>query len=166
MNRTFLVVDDVIYAWIVFYSAFSLKRFQEFHFYDLSKAKRMMKAPDWLPYWAVILIQMKMMTIMIRMRNQKDLMVTTISKKTMMNNKMERAHLLNLVHLGKFYFSVILTGFRDPPFSRNKKSYSQINFRLSSGPPAKRQKTAEPDSDSDWCLILGISTFKLPFWRK
>ena len=61
-----------------------------------------MKAPDWLPYWAVILIQMKMMTIMIRMRNQKDLMVTTISKKTMMNNKMERAHLLNLVHLGKF----------------------------------------------------------------
>ena len=60
-----------------------------------------MKAPDWLPYWVVILIQMKTMTIMIRMRNQKDLMVTTISKKTMMNKKMERAHLLNLVHLGK-----------------------------------------------------------------
>ena len=63
----------------------------------------MRKAPDWLPYWVVILIQMKMMTIMIRMRNQKDLMVTTISKKTMMNKKMERAHLRNLVHLGKFY---------------------------------------------------------------
>ena len=60
-----------------------------------------MKALDWLPYWVVILIQMKTMTIMIRMRNQKDLMVTTISKKTMMNKKMERAHLPNLVHLGK-----------------------------------------------------------------
>merc|ERR1711914_48331 len=69
-------------------------------------AKRMMKAPDWLPYWVGILIQMKMMTIMIRMRNQKDLMVTTISKKTMMNKKMERAHLLNLVHLG--YHLVLL----------------------------------------------------------
>ena len=64
-----------------------------------------MKVPDWLPYWAVILIQMKTMTIMIRMRNQKDLMVTTISKKTMMNKKMERAHLLNLVHLGKLSIS-------------------------------------------------------------